>query len=216
MQGRVFLFNFAGVPVFAHPGYLVLVAFAFGAHADWPGAHAWALGFILALGLTFSLVAHELGHVAMGRAYGLEPLAIELNGFGGLTYLSGKRATSWGGALVLLTGPMVNLWLCAVAQGGLAIMAVLDGEAAIPAGLWQAASDFSDVNGVLFAVNALPALPLDGGRALRRVAGDDAPAVASIFIGTALLILAPRYGVWCFYVAMLVMLQNLRRPQKAC
>ena len=120
-------------------------------------------------GIVFvSVLAHELGHAFVGRAFGLKP-AITLHGLGGLTSWVGGRGVGPGRSLVIsLAGPAVGLLL-----GGLLLLL---GAVALPAlapdyhapalavQLFEAAL----VVNIFWSIfNLVPVVPLDGGNALR-------------------------------------------------
>lgn len=103
-----------------------------------------------------SILAHELGHAFMGRAFGLMP-SIELYGFGGLTSWIGGRNVSHGrSVLISLAGPAVSFLLSAAAFVGMAFRPndPLLADVAVANGFWT-------------VFNLLPVMPLDGGNALR-------------------------------------------------
>lgn len=119
-------------------------------------------GFLLVTGLFYYLdegvgsfwwavlacVSHELGHYGAARMLGGELRWIRLSAVGAEMGLSYKRPLSYPAEMaVVLAGPMVNL-LC----GGAALLWERYPVAAIHFGLG--------------ALNLLPILPLDGGKAL--------------------------------------------------
>jgi Zn-dependent protease len=120
--------------------------------------------FIFA-GIVFvSILAHELGHAFMGRAFGLTP-AITIHGFGGLTsWTAGRNVGAGRSLLISLAGPAVGLFL------GVCLLLISKAypvEAHLPPLamklFWAAVS----VNIFWSLFNLAPVMPLDGGNALR-------------------------------------------------
>jgi Zn-dependent protease len=115
----------------------------------------------------FSVLAHELGHAFMGRAFGLAP-AITLHGMGGVTTWTQGRDIGPGRSLLIsLAGPAVGLL-----NGTLLLAAVLAIRAFAPSYnppatavhlFWAAFS----VNIIWSLFNLAPVVPLDGGNAFR-------------------------------------------------
>ena len=107
-----------------------------------------------------SVLAHELGHALMGKAFGLSP-AIELGGMGGLTYwVKGRDVTAGKSLLISLAGPAVGITI------GLAAKFV----PSLPNPIFDdLMSDIVWVNLGWGIFNLFPILPLDGGNALRSV-----------------------------------------------
>lgn len=114
----------------------------------------------IAEGLTvFGIVLlHELGHVAAARGYGVKVKEIELLPFGGVARLEGIIETDPAvESGIALAGPLTNVFLLVLGF----VLAAYD--LASPGWLQL----FMWTNGAVIAMNALPALPLDGGRVFR-------------------------------------------------
>lgn len=137
-------------------------------------------GLIIAAGslmiLLVSVLLHEFGHFYAALRLGGAGDEIVLGPFGGLASMHPPLEPR-GECLMHLAGPVVNLAVCLVAAG---IVAVQTGHEFVrllhplqPAGLFvgsawlQAVKLAFWINWVLFLVNLLPAFPFDGGRALR-------------------------------------------------
>lgn len=116
-------------------------------------ALGWRFGIILAL----VLLAHELGHVAAFRSYGLRVRApIFLPFLGALT--AGAAPTSLeDGAYIALAGPLAGLLLAAICYA----MALATSDP-----FWMLATNISIV---LNLFNLVPVVPLDGGRIIHAV-----------------------------------------------
>jgi stage IV sporulation protein FB len=141
--------TYGGIRLAVHPLYLAALALAF------------RLGFGMeALVIVGSLLLHELAHVLTAWALGLRVEELSLTPFGGMARLEGAlEHDPQTEATVALAGPCQSIFLA-----GLAV--------------FLAGSDFWDqrllrfcfeANANLAFFNLIPALPLDGGRALRGV-----------------------------------------------
>ena len=225
MQGRIFLFNIGRVPVVAHPTYLVLVLLCLTAYRWAPPSQMLALGFVYLIGVTLSIILHELGHTGMGLVFGIRSTAIEINGLGGLAYLQREPPKRWQSIAISLAGPAVNLALYLLAmllawmllQWNMSAIEAGDADDPyIPYGVYQALGDFQFANGFMFLFNLLPAFPLDGGRALRQLISGftrdlvalHAVAVLGMLTGFAILGLSQRYGYGMIYLGLYMMLEN--------
>ena len=112
-----------------------------------------------AVALAAALLPHELAHLAAARALGLGVREIVLTPLGAAIRLESLwGGASWRTAATAMAGPLANL-LCLL--GTAAAGYAWPRWTALPGyGM------FLRANAALLAVNLLPALPLDGGRAL--------------------------------------------------
>lgn len=142
--GRVF-----GVRVSIHPLFALLMTVAIA------GGQGRSALILLSL-----LLTHELAHLLVARAYGLDVSEVEILPFGGVARIEGLAESEPGvEAAVAVAGPLNNFFLLAI---GLWLH---------NAG-WIAGKDaqlFIEGNMGLALFNLLPALPLDGGRFWRSV-----------------------------------------------
>ncbi len=130
------------------------------AYPDWDRPLYWLAGFLAALLLFGSVLAHELAHATVARARGLPVHGITLFIFGGVAQLRAEAASAADEFAIAIVGPATSLvlalicWLLrqAVAEGGVgaAILTYL-----------------ALINVALALFNLLPGFPLDGGRVLR-------------------------------------------------
>lgn len=118
-------------------------------------AYAVAGGYVLVLAV--SVLVHELAHAAVGAAHGSRPQEIALSLWGGHTQFARAVDRPLGSVLTALAGPAANLLLAGLA--GAAGTLVEPGT--VTALLLAMAAT---ANLLLAAFNALPGLPLDGGR----------------------------------------------------
>ena len=150
------LFSLAGVPVSVSPWYLMLLAYL-----GFRGS--FAQGMLYALVITVSLLAHEMGHALVARAYKLQPHVL-LHGFGGLT--GHDRPKSHGAeALIVAAGPLAGLSIAALSYVALAYAPVSS-----PVAEWFL-EQMVRLNVFWSLFNLLPMWPMDGGQLMRLGAG---------------------------------------------
>jgi len=168
--GSIRVGRLAGIPIGVQPLWLVIVAlitWSLGAvyypeqvEGIAPGA-AYALGFVSAMLLFASIVAHELGHAIVARRHGVEIEQIDLWLLGGVARLSGSPRHARDELAYAVAGPAVTLGVIAV----FAFAAALSTGA--PEELRAVVEYQLAVNVLILVFNLLPAFPLDGGRVLR-------------------------------------------------
>ena len=162
------LVRLAGIDVYVHATFLMVVAWV--ALVHWRQSHSVAavlggVAFILAL---FScVVLHEFGHALTARRFGIHTRDITLLPIGGLARLERMPDDPIQELWVALAGPAVNVVVAVLLFAGVQV-----------SGLWQPVSGLGVATGgfiervmianVFLAVfNLLPAFPMDGGRVLR-------------------------------------------------
>ena len=157
----------AGIPIFMHWTFLILIAWVI--LEQWLAGHDLVtalegVGFVLAL--FGCVVLHELGHALTARRFGVVTSDITLLPIGGVARLQRIPEQPSQELLIALAGPAVNLvivallWTLGVRPPG----NVADPNHLINARFWPR---ILEVNLVLFLFNLLPAFPMDGGRVLR-------------------------------------------------
>jgi stage IV sporulation protein FB len=150
------LFSLAGVPVSVSPWYLMLLAYL-----GFRGS--FAQGMLFAVCITVSLLAHEMGHALVARAYKLQPQVL-LHGFGGLT--GHDRPRSQGSeALIIAAGPLAGLLVA-----GLSFLAVVYAPITSPLTMGLLVYMYQ-LNTFWSLFNLLPMWPMDGGQLMRLGAG---------------------------------------------
>ena len=168
-----------GIRLRLHPALLIMPLLA--AHFGL-GRQAAAVAVCLCL--------HECGHLIAARWLGMSIRSLELTPFGGAIYAGNPYVQGSGRLLaVSLAGPAANL-LCAVLCAAMAQWGLLTpGQAALPV----------RVNAALAGFNLLPALPLDGGRALYALArprlGPRRAAAMGLWAGRVLALLIAAHAV---------------------
>jgi Zn-dependent protease len=164
--GRAF-----GVPIIVQPIWFVIVvviAVSFRAEVQRQvptlgeaGAYLVSLAFVLLL--YGSVLVHEISHVAVARALGMKVRRIVLQLLGGVSEVEEEHpGTAAREYLVAAVGPLTSLLLGGV---GLVIVPAFE-DNTVP---WLLAQEFMLANLLVGGFNALPGLPLDGGRVLRAV-----------------------------------------------
>lgn len=165
-QGGIKLGSVLGAPVLLKPSWfliaiLITVSYAPAVQTRLPenGLATFVIAFMAALLLLGSVFLHELAHAIAARAVGTPPARIVLDLWGGHTAFDAEMTSPGRSALVSLVGPGTN-----------AVIAVL-GWLLLPAAPAYGVGELLLLgliysNAFVAAFNALPGLPLDGGRAL--------------------------------------------------
>jgi stage IV sporulation protein FB len=136
-----------GVALFVNPFFIALIALFFVAGVLEKGLVAF-----------FVVLIHELAHAMVAKKLGVQATEVELLPFGGVTRMGSEPALEPAKELyIALAGPASN---------GLMVLAALTCK---NYGLWDDSIGpfFLQSNVLIAAFNALPALPLDGGRVYR-------------------------------------------------
>ena len=170
MNNTIRIGNLFGIPFYVHPSWflvlgLVTWTYSSGLAAQFPqlsGGLAVLLGFLTALLLFSSVVAHELGHSFVALRQGIDVKSITLFIFGGLANLEKESKTPGDAFWVAIAGPLVSLILFGVFT---VIGFTTSASGPLAAILGLAAS----VNLALALFNLIPGLPLDGGNILKAI-----------------------------------------------
>jgi Zn-dependent protease len=160
--------TFAGISVYVHTTFLILIAWV--AFAHWQTEHSVAAavkGVTFVVALFGCVVLHEFGHALTAKRFGIKTRDITLLPIGGLARLErmpdDPRQEFW----VALAGPAVNVVLAAAL---FVLLRATDTSAPLST-VGVTSGSFLQrlmmVNVVLAAFNMLPAFPMDGGRVLR-------------------------------------------------
>jgi Zn-dependent protease len=160
------------------------------------GQFAVAVGFLLCLLL--SVLLHELGHALVARRYKIGVRAITLELLGGYTEMESDSPSARADLLVSIIGPIISGVI-----GGAALALYLVLEPGTVAS--QLAFQLAGSNLIVAVFNALPGLPLDGGRALRAliwgITGNrNTGSVAAGWIGRVVALLTLAAGLALGYV----------------
>ena len=148
--------RFAGIDVFLHPTFFLILLF--------PAA---AAHLPLVLAMFACVLLHEYGHALTARRFGIGTTDITLYPIGGVARLTRMPRAPGVELLIALAGPAVNLAIAA------ALFLTFGLASAVGAGAFCA--DLLAMNLVLAFFNLIPAFPMDGGRVLRAVLAKLAP-----------------------------------------
>ena len=160
--------TFAGIDVFVHATFLLLIGWIGYSHWLEYGTIAKVIeGILFILALFLSVVLHEYGHALTARRYGIKTRDITLYPIGGVARLERMPDKPIEELWVALMGPAVNVVIAAI----LFVYLYVSGSLAQMTDLTVASGSFLTrlmvVNISLVVFNLLPAFPMDGGRVLR-------------------------------------------------
>lgn len=160
--------TFAGIDVFVHATFLLLIGWVGYSHWLEHGTIAKAAeGILFILALFLCVVLHEYGHALTARRYGVKTRDITLYPIGGVARLERIPEKPIEELWVAIMGPAVNvviaglLFVYLFLTNGLVPMT----ELTVTSGSFLARLMMVNISLVLF--NLIPAFPMDGGRVLR-------------------------------------------------
>jgi Zn-dependent protease len=160
--------RFAGIDVYMHATFLLIIAFV--AFSYWqiePTLNSVVSGVGFTLILFACVVLHEYGHALTARRYGIETRDITLLPIGGVARLEkmpdNPREELW----VALAGPAVNVVIGALLFLVLAATSALGPITGLGIGSGSFLERLMVVNFFLVGFNLIPAFPMDGGRVVR-------------------------------------------------
>ncbi len=170
MRGSWKLARIAGIDVYIHWTFVLLIAWIAGMHAlRGESLQTTVQGVGLILAIFACVVAHEFGHALTARRFGIKTQDITLWPIGGVARLERMPDDPVQELWVALAGPAVNVVIAGVL---FVAIGVLKGFSAISGSqMTTVGGDFLQqllgVNVILVVFNLLPAFPMDGGRVLR-------------------------------------------------
>ncbi|WP_345348415.1 site-2 protease family protein [Candidatus Villigracilis affinis] len=160
--------KFAGIDVYVHATFLLLIAWV--GYSHWLENNNWGevfSGILFILALFACVVLHEYGHALTARKYGIKTRDITLYPIGGVARLERMPEKPIEELWVALMGPAVNVVIAA----GLFAYLYLTSSLVPLSELTMASGSFLErlmtVNITLVLFNLIPAFPMDGGRVLR-------------------------------------------------
>lgn len=121
------------------------------------------LAILVVLGLSLSILLHELSHTLTGRAFGMQIDRITLYMFGGVAELNHEPRTAISEFVMALAGPALSVVLWLLLQSSVHPLIA----AHAPLELILATGYLAQLNLILAIFNMVPAYPMDGGRVLR-------------------------------------------------
>jgi len=131
------------------------------------GFMPWILGTIVALGLFFGVLVHELAHSLVARAKGIKMQSITLLMFGGVAQMEEGAPEPRTELPMALAGPVMSLVFGLVCCGLVYVTPDMTPDPALQGVLIFIFGYLGVLNIILFAFNLIPAFPMDGGRVLR-------------------------------------------------
>jgi Zn-dependent protease len=176
-RGGLTLGRFFGVPVVVSPSWLLFVGWITIQFAPFVSDQVTGIGnkrylvsFVFGVFLGVSVLAHEIGHTAAARYYGVQVERIWLTFLAGHTSFSTEPGTPGRMFVIAGAGPLTNGVVAVAAYFGSQVVSLHTVGGVVLSGLaWT--------NGVVALYNLLPGLPLDGGQLLRsaiwRITGDE-------------------------------------------
>ena len=164
--------TFAGIDVFIHATFLLIIGWVGLTYWQQTGTLAGVLEGILFILILFSFVVmHEFGHALTARRYGIKTRDITLYPIGGVARLERMPDKPIQELWVALAGPAVNLVLAVLLFGWLLISNTLAPLSGINLTSGSFVERLMLVNISLVVFNMIPAFPMDGGRVLRALLG---------------------------------------------
>ncbi len=164
--------TFAGIDVFIHATFLLIIGWVGLTYWQQTGTLTGVLEGILFILVLFSFVVmHEFGHALTARRYGIKTRDITLYPIGGVARLERMPDKPIQELWVALAGPAVNLVIAILLFAWL-----LFSDTLVPlSGINMTSGSFVErlmlVNVSLVLFNMIPAFPMDGGRVLRALLG---------------------------------------------
>ncbi len=158
----------AGIAVYMHPTFLLLLVFV--------GWQHWLLGKTVAAvvgGVVFMtalfgcVVLHELGHALTARRYGIRTKDITLLPIGGVARLERMPSDPIQELWVALAGPAVNVVIASALYAWLWTTSGFTPIEEVSVVQGPFLERLMMVNAFLVGFNLLPAFPMDGGRVVR-------------------------------------------------
>jgi Zn-dependent protease/CBS domain-containing protein len=160
--------TFAGIDVFVHATFLLLIGWIGYSHWLEFGTVAKVVeGILFILALFLCVVLHEYGHALTARKYGIKTRDITLYPIGGVARLERMPEKPIEELWVALMGPAVNVVIAALLFAYLYAtnnLVPLD-QLSVASGSFLERLMVVNISLVLF--NLVPAFPMDGGRVLR-------------------------------------------------
>ena len=191
MDGSLRIGRIFGIPILLHWTFLLIIPlFAYiigsqiGATTDMlkeifnigidsstitAGYMPWILGTIVALGLFFGVLVHELAHSLVARTKGIKMQSITLLMFGGVAQMDEGAPEPRTELPMALAGPIMSLIFGLVCCGLVYVTPEMTPDPALQGVLVFIFGYLGVLNIILFAFNLIPAFPMDGGRVLRAI-----------------------------------------------
>ena len=203
MKRSIKLSRLGGITINMHWTFLILLAWVIAANSvqglTWDKI-LWSFIFIVLVFL--SVLFHELGHLWGAKRFNILTKEITLLPTGGISYYETFPKSTKQELLINLVGPAINLGIA-----GLLLPFI---QHQVP--IWEVPPHFDIiheddflyklhlVNLGLFAVNLIPAFPLDGGRIFRAIFG----LRMNYFKATSIVVLIGKVLAVVFFIAAII------------
>lgn len=166
------LARIAGIDVYMHTTFLILIGWV--AYSHWTEQGSWSAvlsGVFFILLLFAFVVMHEYGHALTARKYGIKTRDITLYPIGGVARLERMPEKPIEELWVALAGPAVNVVIAALLFGYLIFTRTFEPLTSLTISTGSFIERLMVVNLWLVGFNLIPAFPMDGGRVLRALLG---------------------------------------------
>jgi len=160
--------RFAGIDVFVHATFLLLIGWV--GYSHWVEHQDWGEvlnGILFILALFACVVLHEYGHALTARKYGIKTRDITIYPIGGVARLERMPDKPIEELWVALMGPAVNVVIAGVLFAYLFLTSSLVPLTDLTVASGSFLERLMTVNLSLVLFNLIPAFPMDGGRVLR-------------------------------------------------
>jgi len=162
--------RFAGIDVFVHATFLLLIGWV--GYSHWVEHQNWGEvmnGILFILALFACVVLHEYGHALTARKYGIKTRDITLYPIGGVARLERMPDKPIEELWVALMGPAVNVVIAGILFAYLLLTNTLVPLSELTVASGSFIERLMTVNISLVLFNLIPAFPMDGGRVLRAI-----------------------------------------------
>ena len=165
------IFNLLGIPVYINYSWIIIFALVAWSLARfyYPGSFRggtptqfWVMGMVSSLLLFACVLLHEFSHSLTARKLGVPVTHITLFIFGGVSNMPKDPDSPKDDLYISAAGPLCSVALCVLSLGASRL-------ASTDTPLYYMLVYMGYVNGALAVFNALPGMPLDGGRILRDI-----------------------------------------------
>lgn len=176
MSGGLRIASIKGVPITVHSTALILAAvYAWLWAGVFPperfGAGTTiAVGTAAVIGVSLSILLHELGHVVAGRVIGIRAVDVSLWGLGGMARFASLPRNGGGEVLLSAAGPAVSLALGFLLYAGSWATEPQGPTTRAAFVVWYMLSQLGWWNIFIGLLNLAPGPPLDGGGVVRGIA----------------------------------------------
>ena len=166
------LARIAGIDVYMHATFLLLIGWVAFSHWTEQGTMQAVLSGVFFILLLFAFVVmHEYGHALTARKFGIKTRDITLYPIGGVARLERMPEKPIEELWVALAGPAVNVVIAAVLFGYLLLTQTFEPLTSLSISTGSLIERLMIVNLWLVGFNLIPAFPMDGGRVLRALLG---------------------------------------------